>query len=191
MIRRYEAALPVSTIILLTTPADRLTAGTPDLLSALLAEGHIEKHRIVLRLQAKVLGDALDLQPDVIEPSVLTIDAPFALRRRGVEGKIVVGDREPNPDRTLLRALAQAHAWVADLRKGKPLGDIAASTGHSESYIRTRAQLAYLAPAIQGAILDGRQPADLTLERIIRKPVPLDWDIQAKLYGFGRGARHP
>jgi len=171
--------------------ADRLTAGTPDLLSALLAEGHIEKHRIVLRLQAKVLGDALDLQPDVIEPSVLTIDAPFALRRRGVEGKIVVGDREPNPDRTLLRALAQAHAWVADLRKGKPLGDIAASTGHSESYIRTRAQLAYLAPAIQGAILDGRQPADLTLERIIRKPVPLDWDIQAKLYGFGRGARHP
>jgi hypothetical protein len=103
----------------------------------------------------------------------------------------VVGDREPNPDRTLLRALAKAHDWVADLRKGKPLGDIAASTGHSESYIRTRAQLAYLAPTIQGAIFEGRQPADLTLERIIRKPVPLDWDMQARLYGFGRGARHP
>ena len=103
----------------------------------------------------------------------------------------MVGDREPNPDRTLLRALSHAHAWVADLRKGRPLGDIAASTGHSESYIRTRAQLAYLAPTIQGAILEGRQPADLTLERIIRKPVPLDWDIQERLYGFGRGARHP
>ncbi|MBL9049631.1 MAG: recombinase family protein [Tabrizicola sp.] len=171
--------------------ADRLTGSTSDLLSALLAEGHIEKHRIVLRLQAKVLGELLVLPLDVLDPAVLTIDAPFALRRRGVEGKIVVGDREPNPDRTLLRALAKAHDWVADLRKGKPLGDTAASTGHSESYIRTRAQLAYLAPTIQGAIFEGHQPADLTLERIIRKPVPLDWDAQARLYGFGRGARHP
>ena len=122
---------------------------------------------------------------------MLAIEAPFALRRRGVEGKIVVGDREPQPDRTLLRALSQAHAWVADLRKGKPLGEVAAETRHSESYIRTRAQLAYLAPAIQCAILDGRQPADLTLERIIRKPLPLDWDAQARLYGFDHSARQP
>ncbi len=168
-----------------------LADGPPDRIARLLAEGSIGKNRIVLTLQAKALGDALDLQSDVIDPAVLTIDAPFALRRRGVEGKIVVGDREPNPDRTLLRALAHAHAWVADLRRGTPLGDIAASTGHSESYIRTRAQLAYLAPAIQGTILEGRQPADLTLERIIRKPVPLDWDAQARLYRFGRGPGQP
>lgn len=171
--------------------ADRLSGGTPDLLAALLAEGHIAKNRIVLTLQAKALGDALDLRPDIIDPAVLTIDAPFALRRRGVEGKIIVGDRAPQPDRTLLRALSQAHAWVADLRGGKPLGEIAAATRHSESYIRTRAQLAYLAPSIQGAILEGRQPAHLTLERIIRKPVPLDWDVQAKLYGFTQEPRHP
>jgi site-specific DNA recombinase len=171
--------------------AGQLADGAPDRTAALLADGTIGRNRITLRLQAKALGEALGLQPDAIDPAAVTINAPFALRRRGVEGKIIVGDREPQSDRTMLRALAQAHAWVADLRKGRPLGDIAASTGHSESYIRTRAQLAYLAPAIQGAILDGRQPADLTLERIIRKPVPLDWDIQARLYGFGRGARHP
>jgi site-specific DNA recombinase len=170
---------------------NQLTGGTPDLLAALLAEGHIAKNRIVLTLHAKALGDALDLQPDIIDPAVLTIDAPFALRRRGVEGKIVVGDRAPQPDRTLLRALSQAHAWVADLRGGKPLSEIAAATRHSESYIRTRAQLAYLAPAIQGAILEGRQPADLSLERIIRKPVPLDWEAQARLYGFAQDPRHP
>jgi hypothetical protein len=80
---------------------------------------------------------------------------------------------------------------VADLRGGKPLGEIAAATPHSESYIRTRAQLAYLAPTIQGAILDGRQPAGLTLERIIRKPLPLDWDAQATVYGFAQDPRHP
>jgi hypothetical protein len=135
--------------------AGQLADGAPDRIAALLADGTIGRNRITLRLQAKALGEALGLQPDAIDPAAVTIDAPFALRRRGVEGKIIVGDREPQSDRTMLRALAQAHAWVADLRKGRPLGDIAASTGHSESYIRTRAQLAYLAPAIQGAILDG------------------------------------
>lgn len=77
------------------------------------------------------------------------------------------------------------------MRGGKPHGEIAAATRHSQSYIRTRAQLAYLAPAIQSAILDGRQPADLTLERIIRKPVPLDRDAQARLYGFAQYPQHP
>lgn len=171
--------------------AGQLTDGAPDRIAALLADGTLGRNRIALRLQAKALGAALGLQPDAIDPAAVTIDAPFALRRRGVEGKIVVGDRAPNPDRTLLRALAQAHDWVADLRKGRPLGDIAASTGHSESYIRTRAQLAYLAPAIQGAILEGRQPVGLSLERIIRKPVPLDWDAQTRLYGFMQDPRHP
>ena len=54
-----------------------------------------------------------------------------------------------------------------------------------------RAQLAFLAPAIQKAILDGRQPPELTLEKIIRKPIPLDWDMQARIYGFSRDLSHP
>jgi hypothetical protein len=105
----------------------------------------------------------------------------------GGEGKIVVGDREPQPDRTLVRALSQAHLWTAELRSGKPLSEIAAATTHSESYIRTRSQLAFLSPTIQSAILAGRLPKHLTLERIIRKPMPLDWDAQAIFYGFEEG----
>ena len=122
----------------------------------------------------------------MIDPSVLKIKAPFELRRRGIEGKIVTGDHEPEPDRTMQRALARAHIWTADLRRGKSLDGIAAATSHSDSYVRTRAQLAFLAPAIQKAILDGRQPPELTLEQIIRKPIPLDWNVQAQIYGFSR-----
>ncbi len=80
---------------------------------------------------------------------------------------------------------------TADPSAGKPLGAIAAATRHTDSYIRSRAQLAFLSPAIQRAILEGRQPADLKLERIIRKPVPLDWDRQLRLYGFDRAPGHP
>ena len=137
------------------------------------------------------LARELDLKPEDIDPATLQIEAPFALRRRGVEGKIVVGDRVPEPDQTLLRALARAHAWTSDLRNGKLLSEIAAATSHSESYIRTRTPIAFLAPAIQISILEGRQPTALTLERIIRKPIPLDWDAQLRIYGFSRDRNDP
>ena len=146
--------------------------------------GQIGRGRIKLALNASELARELSLNSGEIDQAALRIDAPFALRRRGIEGKIIVGDRKPEPDQTLLRALARAHAWTKDLRSGKPLTEIAAATGHSESYIRTRAQLAFLSPEIQKNILAGCQPPDLTLERIVRNPIPLDWDAQAKLYGF-------
>ena len=169
----------------------RLRKGALGLLAKMTAEGQLAKGRIVLKLNPTELANELGLKPEEIDPSALQVQAPFALRRRGVEGKIVAGDREPEPDRTLLRALARAHAWISDLRKGKPLSEIAAATSHSESYIRTRAQLAFLAPAVQSAILNGRQPPELTLEQIIRNPIPLDWDVQTRIYGFSRDLNHP
>ena len=171
--------------------AVRLSMGAPDLIRELLVEGKIRQGRIKLALNTAEVANELSLKPEEIDPAALQTEASFALRRRGVEGKIVVGEREPDPDQTLLRALARAHAWTKDLRSGKPLSDIAAATSHSESYVRTRAQLAFLSPLIQKAIVAGRQPLDLTLERIVRKPIPLDWDTQAKLYGFVRGSDHP
>ncbi|WP_366141428.1 recombinase family protein [uncultured Shimia sp.] len=169
----------------------RLRKGAPGLLANLTAGGQLAKRSIILNLQATELANELGLKPDEIDPSALQIQAPFELRRRGVEGKIVAGDHQPEPDRTMLRALARAHIWTADLRRGKSLNDIAAATSHSESYVRTRAQLAFLSPAIQKTILYGRHPPELTLEKIIRKPIPLDWDMQARIYGFSRDLNYP
>ena len=177
------------------TKAEDLTQrplkGAPELLANITVGGQLANGRIVLNLQTTEIANELGLKPDEINPSALQIQAPFALRRRGVEGKIIAGDREPEPDRTMLRALARAHIWTADLRRGKSLNDIAAATSHSESYVRTRAQLAFLSPKIQKAILVGSQPPELTLEKIIRKPIPLDWDVQARIYGFRQDLNHP
>ena len=54
----------------------------------------------------------------------------------------------------------------------------------SGSDIRTVARLAFLAPKIQTAILAGQQPPELTLEKIIRKSIPLDWDRQLASFGL-------
>jgi len=41
-----------------------------------------------------------------------------------------------------------------------------------------------LAPDIQQAIVDGRQPAGITLERLTRSTIPLLWLEQRRLFGF-------
>jgi site-specific DNA recombinase len=102
-----------------------------------------------------------------------------------VEARLIAGQTAPAPDAALLRCLAQAHRWVAALRRGESLVDIARREKHSESYLRTRAPLAFLSPKIQAAILEGRQPAHLTLERLVRTPIPLDWHEQERVFGFG------
>ena len=134
--------------------ASRLTEGAPDLLQKILDQGRIEQRRIVLKLNATALAEELEMRSDEIDHSMLTIKAPFELRRRGVEGQIIVGDRAPQPDFTLLRSLARAHTWVAELRRGMPLSEIADAAGHTVSYIRSRSKLAFLSPAIQRAILE-------------------------------------
>jgi len=132
----------------------RLRKGAPELLANITEGGQLAKGRIVLKLNAAELANELGLKIEEIDISSLQFQAPFELRRRGVEGKIIAGDREPEPDKTMLRALARAHTWTADLRRGKSLSEIAAATSHSDSYVRTRAQLAFLAPKIQKAILE-------------------------------------
>ena len=46
--------------------------------------------------------------PDRIREDALRIHAPFRLRRRGVETKLVLGNPTKSVDRTLLRNIANA-----------------------------------------------------------------------------------
>jgi site-specific DNA recombinase len=54
----------------------------------------------------------------------------------------------------------------------------------AEPYIRTRIPLAFLAPKVQAAILDGRQPPDISVAQLIRDGIPMDWAEQARLFGI-------
>jgi site-specific DNA recombinase len=98
--------------------------------------------------------------------------------------RIVSGERTPVPDPTLLRALRNAHRWTEALTSGTPLGKLASSEGVSERYLARIVPLAGLSPRIQKGIIEGTQPVDLTLERLIRMTLPLAWDAQEKLLGI-------
>jgi DNA invertase Pin-like site-specific DNA recombinase len=160
--------------------ADRIDAEA-DLAGVLIDTVGLGQGAIHVRLAAQPLAAALGVAVDALSPDVLAIEGPLTLRRRGVETRIVAGDRLPAPDRVLQRTLAEAHRWARALRAGTSLAEIASATGHSEPYIRTRIPLAFLAPKVQAAILDGRHPPDLSVARLLREGIPMDWTAQERL----------
>jgi len=42
--------------------------------------------------------------------------------------------------------------------------------------------LAWLAPDLVAAILEGRQPRAVSLGSLVKRPLPLDWDEQRRLF---------
>jgi site-specific DNA recombinase len=100
--------------------------------------------------------------------------------------KIVTGQFEGAPDHTLINAIAKAHQWLAEARKGVSLAAIGRRYGWTDSPVRQRIRLAFLSPQITTAILEGRQPPELSLQHLLTRPIPLDWDRQAKTLGFAQ-----
>lgn len=143
----------------------------------------ITRRTVTMDLDREALATTLTRHPQDLDPNLLTISAPFTCRRRGAETKICAGEHLPTPDATLIRVLADAHRWTAALRSGTPLGEIARREGHADAYIRTRAQLAFLSPRLQTAILDGTLPPQLTTKRLIARSLPLDWSVQERIFG--------
>jgi site-specific DNA recombinase len=159
------------------------THDTKKMLRAILVSGTLSPRQITLTLDRAILCEALDVADAGLSADLSEVSAPASLRRRGVEAKLVVGDPEPAPDPVLVRTLAEAHCWAEALRAGTPMKAVAGEAGHHDAFIRTRGQLAFLSPKIQAAIRDGTQPPELTLKRILTRPVPLAWDAQERLYG--------
>ncbi len=150
-------------------------------LSDLLSAGTIGPDALTLTLDRTRLAEAVGVPPDNLAEELHKITTTVRLRRRGVEAKLVVGDRVDAPDPVLLRTLRDAHRWIADLKVGVPLGEIARDAGHHDVYIRTRSQLAFLSPLIQSAITDGLLPSEVTLQHLVTRTLPLDWKTQERL----------
>ncbi len=62
---------------------------------------------------------------------------------------------------------------------------IAKEEAVTERYVGRIMRRAFLAPDIVEVILDGYQPADLELERLL-KGIPIGWDAQRRALGFSR-----
>jgi len=129
-------------------------------------------------IQARLSTDER-IEADVTDPECLRLVASIRIRnRRGrteIRSQIV---RTTHRDPILIGALQRAHAMIElDARK-LPLCRKSPET----QYGRRLIGLAFLAPDLQQEILEGRQPADLTLDDLMAKPLPPDWKTQRALF---------
>lgn len=164
--------------------ARQLVAGDADLLRTLVNAVTVSPAEIRVNLDAATIADRLGVAKAEVDQDCLSFTAPFQLRRRGVEAKIVAGERVPAPDAVLVRTLQQAHLWLEQINSGKSLTKVAQAEGHSPSFVRVRIGIALLSPRIQSAIVEGTQPPELSLQRIVRTRIPLEWAEQERLLGF-------
>lgn len=140
----------------------------------------IEASRVA-NIASRIVEDEtiLDRTADTI-----TILLPVQFATRGSKQKIVpASSRPPQPDPVLIAALRKAHAMLRTER-GMPVLDASPGSPYDRNILR----LAFLAPDIQRAILDGRQPLHLNLEKLKKTAIPLAWSEQRKELGFDGGS---
>lgn len=128
-------------------------------------------------------------QCEMLADGLLRLTSPMKIHTRGgrtsrIESSAAAG--RARPDRTLIAGLRRAHAQLnergIDVRKIR--GAIDDARGVDDPYLRKLTGLAFLAPDIQRAILEGRQPVDLRLADITSRDLPLLWQDQRDLLGF-------
>ena len=90
--------------------------------------------------------------------------------------------RQPVP--SLVQAVVRGHDWFEQIVQGEVTGGraIGKLENLDERYVSRILPCAFLAPDIVEAILDGRQPEDLTLDRLVAR-IPLDWKERRKQLG--------
>jgi len=152
-----------------------------------------ELHRAALMDEVNNVGDAAS----TADRDVVSFDVPMTLRRRGVEAKLILRsspETDATPDPNLIALLGQAHRWLGLLTSGAAdsVRDIARRERANAGDVSLVLPLAFLAPDITEAILEGRQPPELTTRTLKRlRPLPTDWDAQRRLLGFGAPASRP
>src|SRR5262249_37750658 len=120
--------------------------------------------------------------------NAIELTAAVAVRRHGVETKLMLPGlaqqkHSSRCDPALIKAVARGRAWFEEISTGRArsLQELAKRGGISRRYIRRLVGLAFLSPQLVEAILQGRQPVELTVTRLTELDLPLDWTEQHRL----------
>ena len=129
-----------------------------------------------------------------MEPvQTVTIEVPFTIRKRGGRKQVITPDGasawvspRARIDNTMIKAIARGFRWRKLLETGVygTIDEIAKAEKINPSYVSRVLRLTLLAPSIVEAILDGRQPADLTLS-VLMQPFGVLWEEKVEA-GFSR-----
>ncbi len=119
-----------------------------------------------------------------------TTHIAMTFRSRGGKTVIVLPDgsrgvvrQEATIDNTMVKVIARAFRWQRLLVNETygTIEDLAAAENINPSYVSRVLRLALLSPKVVHAILDGKQPAWLTMKELL-KPSPAEWPEQERIF---------
>jgi DNA invertase Pin-like site-specific DNA recombinase len=152
---------------------------------------HPESVDLLLNQQSlwNAFTDGHSIKTNRAEPQngFLSLNVKVQLKRCGGEVRLVLpanlGLETPGRQvPSLIKAVARAHNWYGRIIRGELTGSgsIAKATGLDQRYVRRILKLAFLAPAIMECILEGRQPAKMTLQNCHAR-LPIEWAAQHQI----------
>jgi len=195
LLARSEAGMPspdeFNTIIARGKAAAARLAGPrapgAKLLRDLVAEVRLDDEQISIMLDARNLASLLEIE---LSDEPLTVTVAARLKRNGGVMKLITpggGAALPTVDRTLVRTIIRARTWWDQLCADPTLtvSGIAAREKVTKSYVTRIVRLAFLAPDILVAVLDGTAPAHLTADRLtLGDVIPAGWNDQRRAFGI-------
>lgn len=129
---------------------------------------------------------------EVSADGAITIRIPMTFRKRGGRKMIMTPDGapwapRPRVDNALVKALGRAFRWQQMFETGRyaNLTELATAENVTLPYLTSILRLARLNPDLVEAILDGRQPIELTLGAMLGK-LPVEWADQRTLSPCGQ-----
>lgn len=138
---------------------------------------------ITVRLKVDTL--VLDRKDEIYD-----LEVPFQTKRRGVEAKLIIGGiaaPQNEQDEALVGMVRKSAEWwrLMTEEEGWTIDKLSEHALMPPCEITRFLPLAFLAPDIVDAILQGKQPIDLNLERLKKLgPISTDWAAQRHLLGF-------
>jgi len=164
-------------------------------LTTLIDRIDVGAHKIDIHVRPTRLTGLLDVAATSLasatEDEIQILSIPMRLHRCGRAIRMLIAGTDPfataKPDARLVKLLIKARRFNATLlgSDGVPFAALAKRQGVSPSYFTRLVRLSYLAPDITEAILDGRQPRDLTADKLLaHSRLPLGWHEQRTVLGF-------
>jgi site-specific DNA recombinase len=133
-------------------------------------------------LNEQAIANYLKLDTDRLASDALQTIAPFQLRRRGVETRIILGGAAPETDETLCRNIANGVKWFSAIRNGATFEEIALREKSSVRRIYAVTNLAFLSRGTIERAVNGSLPLHITTDYLLKKGFPANWDEQHDLF---------
>ncbi|MBT2134637.1 recombinase family protein [Croceibacterium sp. LX-88] len=181
LLRRAECALIEGSV------SEDEFEGAVDVATNLVALSIPEQRAVALEvgLSVRLSETAISLHLAAGEGE-LRLDLPARLVRRGHELRLVLAPDHHTPGRSpdpvLLKLLVQAAAAQRMIVSGEDRPTVAR---YGKRHLWQLLRISWLAPDITNAIIEGRQPVELTGRTLLRATnIPLDWSEQRAFFGF-------